>query len=282
MGESAAKEERLLFRHPPVVELALGVQFKPLPGFHSAHLGLFWNTVRDRYPSFDERAPLDPARETFEPVVRQGFQIQVSQSPLLRGWFLSAGGDRLVQVQQDRFVLNWRRTDADATYPSFDKCLEDFVAEFEGFRSFVGEEQCGPLIPEQCEVTYVDQIDPGNVWKQHGRVGCVFRIWKDPEDGPEPEDVEFSVRHRIVDGKGRPLGRVHTHLRPKWRMADRQPILELRLTARGAPVSDRVEGVADFLRLGHDRTREIFLWLTTEEIQKEWGRLDESRRRPAE
>jgi uncharacterized protein (TIGR04255 family) len=46
------------FSNPPVVEVALSVQFTPLPGFRPIRLGRLQDTWRAEYPHYEEQPPL--------------------------------------------------------------------------------------------------------------------------------------------------------------------------------------------------------------------------------
>lgn len=45
------------FSRPPLIEVVCGLQFAPLD-LLTVHIGDFWQMVRDRYPSFEDHAPL--------------------------------------------------------------------------------------------------------------------------------------------------------------------------------------------------------------------------------
>src|ERR1700730_19364467 len=52
------------FRNPPVSEVAIGVQFEA-PMLTPVHLGLFYQSVKARFPTVAVQAPLQPYFETF-------------------------------------------------------------------------------------------------------------------------------------------------------------------------------------------------------------------------
>ncbi|MGH9567283.1 MAG: TIGR04255 family protein, partial [Candidatus Angelobacter sp.] len=53
------------FTNPPIDELVLSLQFATLERLKSAHIGMFWETIVDRFPNVSEQPPLQPAFETF-------------------------------------------------------------------------------------------------------------------------------------------------------------------------------------------------------------------------
>ena len=51
------------FRDPPVVETVLSVQFDRLTAARTAHFGLYWNEVHERFPKTEERGELQAVFE---------------------------------------------------------------------------------------------------------------------------------------------------------------------------------------------------------------------------
>jgi hypothetical protein len=77
------------FERPPVVETVLSVQFDPIPGIHTAHLGLLWERFAS-FPLTEERVPLDPVMEQFPevPRARLGMHLKALETPpVSRLWF---------------------------------------------------------------------------------------------------------------------------------------------------------------------------------------------------
>lgn len=55
------------FRKPPLTETVLSLQFEPLPGMMSPHVGLLWQKFRKELPLIEHHAPLQPVLEKFGP-----------------------------------------------------------------------------------------------------------------------------------------------------------------------------------------------------------------------
>ena len=94
--------DRVSFEKPPVVETVLGVNSTRSKGWGAQHLGLFWATVRDRLPKFEQHPPILSDFSAFP------IQVQLGVLPPVRGWYLNDAETRIVQVQHDRFNYNWR------------------------------------------------------------------------------------------------------------------------------------------------------------------------------
>jgi uncharacterized protein (TIGR04255 family) len=80
-----------IYSEPPVTEAVLGIQFAPINGFGSAYAGLFWQTIRQRYPKLSEQSPLPSQFETFggrpTPMTLQMQAMFIP--PMPRFWFES-------------------------------------------------------------------------------------------------------------------------------------------------------------------------------------------------
>ena len=60
------------YENPPVVEVALSVQFEGPQTLRTPELGLFWQGLRDRFPKLEEHPPLDSVIGQFGRLPRPG------------------------------------------------------------------------------------------------------------------------------------------------------------------------------------------------------------------
>jgi uncharacterized protein (TIGR04255 family) len=145
------------FKHPPVVEVAVAVEFVPQPGLDVIRLVQLHQEWRDTFPGVQAQPPLPPAPPA-QGSVLAGVGLQINTGPMpVRLWMLSEDEHLLLQVQHDRLILNWRRF-SDAEYPSYDKLREEFKTRWGAFTEFLSD--LGPLRPVVAEVTFVNLIPP--------------------------------------------------------------------------------------------------------------------------
>lgn len=267
------------FDNPPVVEVALSVQFEKLASLHAPQLGYVWQLYRNRFPKTEEQPPLEPAFEQFGPraVGRPGVRLElVPAPPAPRLWLLNESGTELVQVQQDRFVRNWRKQDDGDEYPRY-KCLSGlFREDFLAFCRLIEAEQWGRVEPNQCEVTYVNIIAEG--WQDHGDVGQVLTFFSpsySDEGLGKPEEAAISLKYVLKDEAGEPAGRLHIAANPVIRVSDNRPAIRLHLTARGKPRTSNIDGVMAFLDQGHEAIVQGFASITTTKMHQVWKRTDD-------
>jgi len=150
-----------------------------------------------------------------------------------------------------------------------------FEEELGTFRRFLVREDVGELVPNQCEVTYVNHIISGAGWQIHGELGEILTIWKTRYSDSflsEPEDIGLRVRYIIPGTDGTPLGRLLVKIDPAYRTEDDRPIYVLVLTARGRPVSEGIEGALSFLDIGREWVVRGFTSLTSLRMHEIWGR----------
>jgi len=194
-----------------------------------------------------------------------------------RCWFLNELGTELIQVQQDRFVHNWRKTGEGDEYPRYEAIRSRFRDELGEFCGFIQTENLGELTPTQCEVTYVNHMVTGRGWDNQGQVDRVFSVWSGKHSDEflgEPEDVRLAMRHVISDDTDAPVGRLHISLQPGYLKAEESPILILTLTARGRPEGQGIDGVCRFIDRGRKWIVSGFASVTTTEMHDVWERCD--------
>ena len=180
----------------------------------------------------------------------------------------------VVQSQENRFGYSWRKLGPGDEYPRYGKIREDFERELAEFQNFLGEERLAPLSPDQCEVTYVNHILPGEAWAGHSDLGKVIpsaahRL----AEGflPSPEEVLYVSRYVIRDEDAAPLARLYVSIEPRY-LPDKTPMFLMKLTVRGAPRSPDTAGILKTLDMGHEWIVRGFATLTSSEMHCAWGR----------
>lgn len=260
------------FDDPPVSEVLLDAALDPLPLVRNAHLGLFWaEHLRGDYPQLQEHPPLGLNEESFvdEPRVLE-FRLEPSV-PVMRQWFISADESRLIQLQQDRFIQNWRRRSPDADYPRYESLRESFERHFSTYAEFLGRNDLGAASIRQAEVSYINQLQPDDVWQSQSDLGHVLRSWQ-PDFGAEGlltdalEDVRVAWRHLITDDGG-PYARLYVSVDPVVGGG-----LVLQLSVRGRPSDGSLKTALSFFDLGRERIVKAFTAITTEAMHRRWKR----------
>ncbi len=146
------------FDRPPVVEVALAVDFQPIVELTAVKLSGLAALWRDEYPLVQEHAalPLNP------PVGGQGqfptMFMRLGGATQLRLWLLAADETKLLQVQWDRLILNWRRLGEGTEYPSFAELQPRFATAWEDLTRYLASNVEVPAFPMSVEVAYVNEV----------------------------------------------------------------------------------------------------------------------------
>lgn len=144
------------YTDPPVVEVVLGIEFETVANLGAIQLGRLAERWKDRYPIALEMQPLAPAPSGLASQF-DGLFVNVG-APAIRLWVMTTDESRLVQVQRDRLILNWRRRPADRPYPRYDSLRPLFVEMYEDFQAFLIEGELAIPRPAVVEVSYVNDI----------------------------------------------------------------------------------------------------------------------------
>ena len=258
------------FDSPPVVEVAVSVQFRPLFGLRGLALAPLRARWASEYPKLEEQPPLPPVAEGSTTVLPQ-FQFNVVPLPVTRQWFLNESGTQLIQVQPDRLSVNWRTGgDPPVAYPRYDHMRNLFVRASSDLAEFVAEEQLGNLEITQAELSYINAIE--TTPDELGRVDRFFRGWSGTADHHlgEPEQARMTLSF-LIEGIGQPPVRLYAEVNPAQRPSGEQ-VLFFTLTVRGNPGGKSLAETLKFLDEAHEHLVRSFDELTEQPMHEEWGK----------
>jgi uncharacterized protein (TIGR04255 family) len=259
------------YDQPPVTEVACSVLFNSIEGLLSPHIGLLWQRFQPEYPFCDDVAPIAPRIEIFgeqdiEPMVEL-----TNIPPLPRVWLISNDGTRIIQIQRDRFVHNWRKISPESEYPRYGTLIKGFQEHLSNFDAFLAEAELKQVQPLQYELTYVNQIPQGDAWSNLEDIGKVFPdfAWKaNPQRFLSyPQSISWATVFELPDE----LGRLHASV--KYAVLNNYPSLLFELTVRGIGSYTSREALQNWFDIAHEWIVYAFGDLTDEEIQtKIWKR----------
>jgi len=278
----SSKYDLVSFEHPPVAEVAISVQFAP-ETVDVEVLGLFSSEVRKELPVRQRQPVSSPMVETFDRMpTSPSFEIRIDEpTSFPRTWFLSEDGTELVQLQHDRFSLNWRELDRGVEYPGYERLRDRFTQLLDRLAALLKEEVGTRPVINLCEVTYVNPVEPqtGARSDQHPDLAKIInRLRPRPKDAflPEAEDAQLHARWRIpaqeTDREGAPAaGRLYLAATPGLKPATGAPIYLVNLTARVFPSGDGADDALNALDVGHKWVVLGFKDLTTAPMHRRWG-----------
>lgn len=256
------------FDRPPVVEVVFSAKFRLDSPMKSAHAGLYWNLIRAEFPNTEDAAPVNPVVDTLNGEMTIEMQF-VQLPPLRRTWFLSADGRHLLQLQEDRFIYNWKRIDSGDEYPSYEKVFAGFNDQFEKFCRFLESQALGRPTVNQLELTYVNHIQteslvggPSSVFIVHKPAGVKGRFL------PQPQGFKWATGYELPERQGG----LHVVCQSAKVTGTGSPILRMDLTARGLPSDASREGCCQWFDLAHEWITQGFADLTDPQMHATWQR----------
>lgn len=264
------------FRRPPLVETAVALQFNSVDGLKNAHLGILWQAMRGDFPLVSDAQPLPNQTETFN---EQGLHVrrlpifQLAPVAMTTRLQMASADDRtMVQIQNGRIILNWRKG-RDGEYPRWRTLLPKFKAAVDQFNEMLAAEKLGPAAMNQWEVVYVNHLVRG-------------RDWDSPADWPALLPGLVAGKTSFETGKLESLycriqllmpdntGRIHVDLFHGSNGLDTtdSEVLALQITARGGLPEAPSANAYDGLELGHQAIVRTFCDLTGPQAQSKWER----------
>jgi uncharacterized protein (TIGR04255 family) len=275
---SVPSQEPVTCSAPPVTEVVIGIQLDD-PVVDLEVLAEFTARVKTEFPKRSQQPPLPRLQEDLAtPPAAQGISFELSTDfTLPRTWFMSDDEAKILQVQADRFIFNWRRPSPDAAeYPRFRTLRQQFAEKWEALSASIGSAGSSAPSVNLCEVTYVNQVQiPGiSPGERHPGLYRVLKAVTDPDYDflPAPEDSQLQGRYRIemAGGNSDGGGRFYVNAGPAFR-PDGLPIYVLNLTARLLPATPDQAAFWNAIDIGHDWIVRGFADLTTEEMHEVWN-----------
>src|SRR6266851_4858816 len=144
------------YHRPPIDEVVIAVQFPLIEDLTDNHIREFWKVIRDEYPIAERQPRLEGPIESLEPAQQVTIQLPTPGVAQLhaRTWMISDADDFLVQVQNTRFIQNWRSRQDE--YGHFEQVREKFWANFSKFQEYVRSQNLIMPAVQQIEVTYLN------------------------------------------------------------------------------------------------------------------------------
>lgn len=262
------------YKAPPIDEVVVGLQFEPIVRFSEPHVGLFWQRVRDDYPTVESHprleGPIEDLQERLSPTPPTVF-FGLGGSAQGRTWLISSDESLLIQVQNTRFILNWRRR-GQTDYPHFDAILERFWSAFDRFRSMLNEEHLQLPSVQQLEVTYINWITTLGI-SDFFRPASASSLTA-PGVSPMPEDQAFMARHMVRDTAGTPIARLYLQCQSALRIEPEGATngTQFTLTFKSPSTSFTDEEVNSRAAIARESIVQSFTDLTTDAAHVKWER----------
>ena len=249
---------------PPVIEVSFGVIFQKLVEMQTRHFGQFWVGQRQEYPKTADAAPLVDASEV--DITKR--LLVLDSPPLRRMMCLSENDQWVLQLQDTRVHLNWRKTKQEDVYPRYHEVLARFERLSADFTAFVEQEKIGPLSPVRYELSYFNHIEMGkDVARSIEENIKFFQFSPLKESYPSvPDSVNAAWRFQMPNQRGTATATLSNAIDTK----SGKNLLVLVFTCTG-PHSDKYSP-REWYDSAHEWIVRSFTDLTTEQAHQKWGR----------
>jgi len=244
---------------PPVAEAVAGIEFR---GRGLDVVGLVresekWNA---EYPLVTAQPPLPGTR----PIGQPSSEIEFQFGPGLETRLWSASEDQawLVQTQDDRVLLNWRRIHEGNLYPGY----EAIRTAFESALSKLDRPNGEPLVPLVAEFTFVNQIPASPALHD------TYSVFRKP-DQPLPGDI-VAERYEAVTRTKLDIGLAQLSVIIQPANAEPGATMLTIATKLFAASPFKEDRIVDLIDSAHALSKKAFFAIVSDDTTKRWGTSD--------
>lgn len=247
-------EGRFQFKSAPVFELVLGVQFDA-PVFNSETIFHAFETFKSEYPRINEHPPLP---EIIEPLGKANITRFVPGIQN-RKLFINESNTKLIQIQANKLLFNWRRASKQTEYPRFRFIKDDFFTVFNKLdeRYSLNEKV------NQLEMTYVDRVLQSEFGRSDFNPSSALKVVDDSREFSSL-DLTYAFGVPVLNGN------MTVKLSSATQKEDEEPIVIVETTCRGA-FSEGIGTIDKWFDEAHNTHLDYFSSIITEEAKSKWG-----------
>lgn len=241
------------FRNSPLNEVVLGMQFNGAT-FSSNNIIDIIEIFNKEFPEISENPPLpsiveSPTMPRIERFLNSFFS---------RKFIIHRNKNKLIQVQLDRLLFNWRKEDAKLDYPRFENVYSDFENIYDKINSEL-ELQITSKI-NQYEFTYVDHIYLDSFDLESYTLKKVLNIL-DKISNIKDLNIAYSIPKEELGGV------LTTSIKSAKSKKDNRKLFVLENTCRGF---DPTITMDDWFAKAHKNLLDNFINIITDEAKKVW------------
>jgi len=246
---------------PPINEVVCGFVYETIVGLTPPVHGIYWEKRRESFATCE-----------IHPAIVDGpsMPLLVGSALPARTWLVSADGVRLVQMQQDRFYVNWRRRGEGDTYPRFSRgsdgagLLAFALDEFAQFCDFCTSRLGNRPKLVAVDLSKIDVLKQGTHWSDWQDLGTLVPAISSLLSSVRGIQPELTMR---VSGDGQSASTMSIDIASGLEIATRRPVL--RIETRGRTSAETPEGLeSDFRTLNHELNGAFFRLISTQGISR--------------
>lgn len=236
----------------PIVELVVGLHFNGTVFSYQEIYG-FYNKIKDRYPIIQEHPPLPfLIDKQFDPTTAKPLPFFTS-----RKFFLNNLENKLIQIQLDKVLFNWRKTTDDEQYPHFNKVLSEFLGIIKELKSI---DELSKNI-SQLEVTYLDHVFLDDFNKTDFNPSGIFTFFA-------LNGVVSHLSSNIDFPNSEIEGKCTVDLKSAISNSNKKKLFLLETNCRGSLGEKTIN---DWFDSAHRNIHNVFREITTNDARLKWG-----------
>lgn len=247
--------ERILAR-PPIVEALVSIEFRPR-GFDVIALVHESDRWAERYPVRSQQPALPATRPPNEPFLLEvGMQFGLGTQPL-RIWSASEDQQWLVQNQDDRLALNWRRVTGGPLYPGFGAIGQQFSKLLSELRS-----EPAPVV---ADFTYVNDVTA-----DFEELHETYSIFRKPTKSVPGHPLETRLQEIRLVETAAGSSYVTTTIEP-IQGDGAAALTRLTISAKLFVAESATPSAAALVGAAHDTAKSMFFAVVSDQATSQWG-----------
>ena len=252
--------QNVKFKNPPLIEVVFGVNIK-IPDFSLVHFGLNWETIKENFPIIDEN---------FGELSLSEDDSYIFNFPTVL--YLSSEGNKLIKVTDDYFSYHWRFINED--YQEFKTLFEDFMQQWKNFESWCSTISIKPIRIKGHSLQYINLIDENSGWKNPEDNHRIFSFASRETLTSLALLKSYSCELEFaIPGNLGQLIVSSEQTNIEKSEAELKDVMIFTLLALSYQENDCFQ--EPWFSSAHDFIIQLFLDLTSEEVQNKWERVNE-------
>jgi len=233
---------------PPVAEVVCGAFFGQLEKLDGLSLGAYWS---ERQSDFPERNLLMAVHDNTEPTIETGL-------PPVRSWMISASEEYIVQLQKDRFYLNWRAGNS-RRYPRFRNGVSEGIASLLAKEFMLFSDFCEQAVHErpnllEGDIAKINLLIQGEHWVDFDDLKAMLPMLNGMDTAIGAPTPELSLQ--LIDQRDwSTLIKIQSGREPE---GEKRQLVRLEIRARSSLSKDSFDATFDVL---NERINSAFLRL---------------------
>ena len=213
-------KKKVILSNPPLIELVIGIQFNKAIINNDLIIKIYNSLLSKEFPKVEEKPSIPASIEEYnKPTI-----TKILNGFYSRKLFISNDNNKLIQIQPDKILFNWRKISSGDLYPRFQNVYKEFTDFLKKLEKIIEYKD----YINQYEITYIDhfQLDLFDI--------CSFNISKlfnifflNENEEISNIGIKYSIPQNSINGN------LNISIQSAIRNIDNKKIIVLENTCRG-------------------------------------------------